>query len=314
MMVFLVPILLAGPTLSCREAQVRSIWRQWEIAVDGSRADWQGIDVYSFDDKQILLGITNDEESLYLLLVTSNRMLGMHALREGLTASFGLEGAKAANLSVGYARRPAMGPGDGGDPPAEGEKGEERRAPPGDPGSGMRRPNGDGEQMIRRALDSPPEQILIVSPDAGDTVRLSLEEAARRGIEERAGYKDGYFVLELKVPLKKDSAHPQAVGVSSVAPDQAGKGDVVELNLRIPKTKGMSMPSGGFRPHGGGSRFSQEGGGEDPDDSGFPGRGGRGERDGSGPGERPQSSSGRMVNGLDLKLRILLSERPSAGS
>ena len=58
MTVLSVAIILTGLTAGCREASVRSQWREREITVDGSRADWQGIDVYSFDDKQVFLGVS----------------------------------------------------------------------------------------------------------------------------------------------------------------------------------------------------------------------------------------------------------------
>jgi hypothetical protein len=156
-------------------------------------------------------------------------------------------------------------------------------------------------------------QILIFGPAGQDTLRLDAEEAARCGIEERAGYKDEYFALEMKVPLRRDAGHPHAVGMASGASAQIRENDLIKLNLRIPKRKGGAMAPGDSRGHGSGRTDSQDGGDEDPDDSGFPGRGGRGDRQGDGPGERrPPSTSGGMANGLDLKLRILLSTAPGS--
>ncbi len=264
--VVLLSIWLASTALAggCREAQVKSVWREQEIAIDGLRADWQGIDVYNFGDKQVLLGVANDSESIYVLLVTSNRTLGMAAMNEGFTASFSMDVEAAEVLSVGYALQ---------------------------------------------------RQILIFGPAGQDTLRLDPEEAARCGIEERAGYKDGYFALEMKVPLRRDAGHPHAVGMASGAPAQIGENDLIKLSLRIPKRKGGSMAPGDSRGHGSGRMYSQGEGDEDPDDSGFPGRGGHGGRHEDGPGERrPPSTSGGMANGLDLTLKILLCTGPGPHS
>jgi hypothetical protein len=309
--IWLASAALAG---GCREAQVKSVWRDREIAVDGLRSDWQGIDVYNFGDKDVLLGVANDSESLYLLLVTSNRTLGMQSLTEGLTASFRVGAEGSDLLSVCYApqrrggpERDGQGPGGPGDPP-EGSSGrvdrwDQRRRGPG------------VEQGIQQILNRPHAEILILGSAGRDTLRLEFEEAARRGIEERVGYKDGYFALELKVPLRKDASHPHAVGLASGTPEQAAGDAAVELSLHIPKRKGGSLAPEGFRDHGGGRTGPHDDGDEDPDDSGFPGRGGRSGRPGDGAEERrPPSTSGGTANGLELKLGVLLATSPSSPS
>lgn len=304
---------LFGLAGGCRDAQVASAWREHEIVIDGVRTDWQVIDVYNFDDEQVLLGIVNDSESLFLLLVTSNRNLGMQALTAGFTASFrgsaeGSEGAKG--LSVRYALQSPAGPGPDGQAPAD--RGTAREGPGERPERASRGPMGGppDERGIQRLLEAPPGKITVVGPAGDDTLYIDPDGAARLGIEERIGYKGGYFVLEMKVPLRNDTAHPYSVGLASTSSVEAARDEMVEVRLQIPKRKGGTMTNIGPRAGGGGRSYSQDDGDEDPDGSDFPGRGGPGGREGGPGGRRPPSATAIMANGLDLVLNVVLGTAP----
>jgi hypothetical protein len=306
---FLLGCLAAG----CRQVEVRSIWRDREIRIDGSRSDWQGIDVYNFEDKDLLLGLANDEESLCLLLVTPSRALGMQALSQGLTASFqaGEKGGEETRILRG--RSAGAGAGPSGRRPKKREDDSEQPEPSGRSEEGAPWGRNGGEEMIERALHESPDEIWVLMHGGEDTLRFSSEDAAREGIEERAGYQDEYFILEMKVPLVKDAEHPHAIGVSPVLLEAAGAGGVVRLDLHVPEQKGRSRPSEDFPPPGEGRMFSQDGGDEDPDDGGTPGDERRGGMGRGGPGEGRRAPHDGSASGLDLKLVVRLSGRP-AGS
>lgn len=297
----------------CREAELKSVWRGQEIAIDGLRADWQGIDVYNFDDSQVLLGVANDSASIYLLLITSSRILGMQALTAGLTTSLSVEEHPSEALTLCYALQPRGGPGGPGPGREEGEQRDGAREDSGTPPgrhAGVRGGGFGGEEGIRQILEGPPGQIVIFGLAGKDTLRLDPAEAAKYGIEEKAGYKDGYFVIELKAPLRRDAAHAHAIGAAPEASGPSAKAQLVDLALSIPRRKGGSSAPEGFS--GGRGRMEPpDDGDEDPDESGFPGRGDRGDRPGGGPRERRSSSApASLANGLDLKARIALEADP----
>jgi len=193
-------------------------------------------------------------------------------------------------------------PGGGGDDSPRGEM-----RGPGDSGE-----SGPNEDLIRRMVHDLPPEIEIFGQTGEDSLRLSSAEAARRGIEEKGDYEDGYFVLEMKVPLVKDGDHPHAIGLPpdalAAGAKDTGKDDVVELNFKIPKREG-GWPSGGRRG-GGGNRGGGEGGWHlDQSGGGLPG--GRDGFGGSGSGG-PPGFRGDIVNGMDVTIKARFGSAPAA--
>jgi hypothetical protein len=70
----------------------------------------------------------------------------------------------------------------------------------------------------------------------GRPIDLSLEEAAKLGIEAKVGRENGYFVYELKAPLAKTVSRPYAI--------QAWPGSSIGLGWEIPP------PGAAFAPEG----------------------------------------------------------------
>jgi hypothetical protein len=281
----------------CRDARVASVWRgDRVIAIDGKKADWNGLGVYEFEDKKVYLGLANDAESLYLVLVSQNREAMMQGLTRGFRVRFRPENGSGL-LWVGCPRAAGFTPGrmgPGGEPPARGGDGapsarfDLTQGGPGDwgdpddqggddPGDmdrdpeGRRGPGGhagqrDGlnEKMIQTLLDDLPKEIEIYTQAGGDSLRLSSAEAARRGIEEAMGLDEGYLVLEMRVPLVRDMDHPQAIGLSpGLLAGGAQEKDAasVEVNFLIPKREAGDEREG---RRGGGEGMPPGGGGGMP--------------------------------------------------
>jgi hypothetical protein len=179
-------------------------------------------------------------------------------------------------------------------------------------GEGPGRPSALEATMVQRLLDELPKEIEILSRSGADSLRLSSSEAQRRGIEEAMGFDDGYFVLEMKVPLIRSAEHPHAVGIrpSLFAGGLPGKNrqeaSLVALHFTIPKAKGGE----------GRLQDSRRGEGSSPDrpvwymqdypggaGGGFPG-GGRGPGMGRRGGPPDMQSP---MNGLDVEFRMHLS-------
>ncbi len=298
----------------CHDASVESVWRgDRVIAIDGKKADWNGLGVYQFEDKKVYLGLANDAESLYLVLVSQNREAMMQGLTRGFRVRFRPENGsgllwvgcpRAAGFMPGRmgpgGESPARGgggapsarfdltqggPGDWGDPDDQGgeDRGDEDRDPEGRRGAegDARQRDSLNEKMIQTLLDDLPKEIEIYTQAGEDSLRLSSAEAARRGIEEAMSLDEGYLVLEMRVPFVRDMDHPQAIGLrpgSLARAAQAKDAASVDVNFLIPKREAGDEREG---RRGGGEGMPPGGGGGMPPggfqyNQDFPGGGGGG--------------------------------------
>jgi hypothetical protein len=333
----------AALAAGCRETRVASTWRgDREIAIDGKKADWSGVDVYQFEDKKLYLGLANDAGSLYLLLMTRDRSAVMQGITRGLQVRFVPEMGdgllwvgcpKAAGFMPGRMAHGEGGPsrGDGDAPPSRfdltlgdpGDWGDPDEQDPDDVDRGPGRVRGsegemqtrDGldEKRIQALLDDLPKEIEMYGHAGGDSLRLSFVEAARRGVEEIMGLDEGYLVLEMRVPLVRDAAHPQAIGLPPGALEagaQEKDATSVELNFRIPKRqvgeeRDQRRGGGEGMPPGAGFSFNQDFPGGGGGGGGFPRGGGRRGGMGGRGGGRP-GMPGAGMNGLDMTILVTL--------
>ena len=75
---------------ACREVELTSGWATGEIAVDGVDDEWVGATTY-FEKQDVTVGLLNDEEFLYVSLVTSGPV-GRLAMATGLMVWFDPDG------------------------------------------------------------------------------------------------------------------------------------------------------------------------------------------------------------------------------
>ncbi len=322
------PILLAGALSGCKEGKLTSVWRgERAIAIDGRKGDWSGIDVYSFEDEKVFIGLANDAESIYILVIASDRMLAVQALTRGLRVRLRPEKGDRA-LWIGTPAAVRLGRA-GGAVARDGAPGDPDDLDRGGRGRGMDGPGeGPGDERIKRAVADLPSGIQLYARSGEDSLRLSAGEAAERGIEMVTGMQSGYLVIEIKALLLKDSSHPLGVGVpaGALAPGKSSaasgsNGPVVELCFKVPKGERRSMGSegrgeggpprddgGGWQPDRDRGSPEEDGGGrlpegDDPGGGGASGSGGLGGSHAGGPGRFHE----KMMNGLDQTVEVRLS-------
>lgn len=67
-----VVFLLASALLSCSSAtQLSSVWKTNEIKIDGNASDWSSYQT-NIKDSPVSLGLRNDDEFVYLCLMSPN--------------------------------------------------------------------------------------------------------------------------------------------------------------------------------------------------------------------------------------------------
>lgn len=77
----------------CGGEKIESRRLDREVAIDGTTADWDGA-LRNLDERPVSIGVMNDDESLYLCIVTDDEALVRQVVMQGLTTAFVPEGTK----------------------------------------------------------------------------------------------------------------------------------------------------------------------------------------------------------------------------
>jgi hypothetical protein len=280
-------LILAGAGVAPPRAaeDFRSAWRDREITLDGSAAEWEG-SLERIEKSEVYVGILNDDEYLYVCIQSRDPQVSREALFRGLIVD--LDPGKGGPFSIQYpigmsggSGAPPPGGERSGGPPRGGDSGEGGGAPPGrDPGRG-----GKMWEAARETLDT----FLLLEPGRKERLRFAVDNGFGIGLRVSAN-GDG-FVYEMKIPLNAGGQYSHAIGARP-----GGR-----LTLAI-KTPGMDREGMEGRPEGG-IRIGAGGGGGPGRGGVGPGGGGgdMGERGVGGPGRGPDSQKP-----LSLKVRFLL--------
>jgi hypothetical protein len=239
-----------------------SIALERSIVIDGKSDDWVG--ALSFmTDAQLEAGFLNDQDYLYVCIVTDDNAVRREITGAGLTVWFDPQGGEAKALGIRYPL--------GRTRPRRQEKPGAEQAQP-EPAAEEPAESGAPGLQILRAGGSPPE---------------AMDVSAAKGIEVAYSTESGLFVYELKIPLQSATDRPYALG--------AGPGKTVGVGFEVPKMDfgatggrrqgGVPGEGGGGPPMGGGGGFGSRG-------RGGMGMGGRGMRSG---GMNPEIPEGLKV-------------------
>ena len=242
-----------------------------QVAIDGRSDDWIGA-LNIVADANLEEGFLNDQNFLYVSLVTEDDSLRKEIARGGLTVWFDPKGGDEKVLGIKY----PLGMPRGGRP--EAQKNETGGPPPNEPAEST-----DSGLEIYRVGDAQPQ-------------KLDLESA--KGLELAVSKEGKLFVYELKIPLQPSSDHPIAVG--------ALPGKTVGIGFDVPKS--ASGRQGG-RPPGetGGRGGSGMGGGGFGGGMGGDGMHGGGHGHYGGQGGGPGTPSAPAANGLKIWTYVKLS-------
>jgi|WetSurMetagenome_2_1015567.scaffolds.fasta_scaffold53700_3 hypothetical protein len=232
------PLLAAAVALSlcaaCKLPQLESQWRDRDIAIDGSTAEWSGLLHYP-EGSKIGIGIVNDDASLYLCLTSEDREMASRILRSGFSVLFESKGQKGKRFGVDF------------------PLGMKLYGPP----SGESRDDDDGEPdragMKARSearMEASLRVLALLGPGENDTLPMATLMAESQGVAVRIKPSQERCVYELKVPLNQDSLFHYAIGV--------GKDTLIVVTL---ETNTTSRPFNG--PRGGGFGGSSGGMGGD---------------------------------------------------
>jgi hypothetical protein len=264
---------LAAAVAGCGGLALQSVWRQGDVAIDGTPAEWEGATTW-VENPNVAIGVVNDQYYLYICLSSPVRSIVTQVVRNGLTVWFDAEGKKGKKVGI----RCPLGAAPPGKPGAPGAP----RAPVGlGEADKIREVAGDSDQfraMIARDLAGAGATIEVIGPGEGDVRTVKAGEAG--GIEVALGYVSGRLIYEIKVPLRRSEAHPYGIGWSGDG--QVGIGfETPEITVEAPDGAMQGGPGpggdegdgwGGGGPGGeGGAGGGPPGGGRRPGGMNGPG-------------------------------------------
>lgn len=230
--------------------EIPSFWNNNEVVVDGNGAEWKSNTFY-LNDQHVTIGARNDQNFLYLCLMSSESQFRRQMVGAGLTIWFEADGGMGkwgVHYPIGFAGQ--------GRPPQDDNQEREGAQE-------------DREQMMQAAL----QQLEILGPAKDDRQMFSALQQIP-GIEVKIGNGTTSVVYELKVPLHKSKEYQYAIGGDNIS--------VVKVSMETGSFEGRKKQSadsddegGEGGGYGGGGR---RGGGGMGGGRGGGGRGGGGNR------------------------------------
>ena len=233
--VFFIGALLAGSLffVGCKSSMsLVSNSLDREIVVDGSEEEW--VDVLTpIEDKNFAIGVINDDEYLYVSLVTATPEVRNQILMSGMTLWLDPEGGKDKQVGIRF-------------PLGLMETG----MPPGGPMAMQREP-----ELMEQFFNESLNEFEHISKSKGQTVRWIRSEV--EDIEIDAASNTGTFTYELKMPLSSellgyalDVTPGQAIGVGLETPEIDREALREQMQERGGMGDGMGN-RGGFGDRGG---------------------------------------------------------------
>jgi hypothetical protein len=298
--------LAAMSTGGCQGVNLVSRQKDHDIRIDGRLPDWNGVEFVEKSDCSI--GLVNDDSCLYVAVIAKDRLVRRQIMISGLYLWFDESGGKNKNFGVCFpvggmesgdsemaprgrgggpsGERPTPPSGSGGSgPPPRGAPGSTGPRMGGLPDSLAAPPNGGRPDNLAVRPPGGPSptvirEMMVYSPKADDWARAG--KGILGGVEAAADIGRRALVLEIKIPLARDSATGYGIGVRP--------GQTVGVGIESPEIKGSDFGPGGGP---GGDEFGgPEGEGGSP---GGPGGGGPPSGTGGGPG----GSGGAPGDGFD---------------
>jgi hypothetical protein len=253
--------------IGCKDIDLQSTWRDREIKIDGSDAEWKNLLMYH-EKSKIAFASCNDEHYLYLVMVVADRDERRMIMRSGFTVWFDGSGGSDESFGVHFPL------GMQGGPKSISENREDIRT-------------SKKEESKEPSFEMKETELEIIGPGDGETNRMSTPGG--KGIQISMSHSQDRLVYELKIALKRTVDEPY--GISAENGTTIGVGFAVnESEIHL----GSGPPSGGPGGDSGGGFGGGPGGG--------PPSGGPGGSSGSSRGQQQSQSTLNIWANLQLAI------------
>lgn len=244
--------------LSCKGKRIQNQWADHEITIDGKYADWEGISQNFLEDQNLVMGLTNDENNLYLMFRGNDDRMARRIRMMGVTVWLNKE-SKKKDYGICYTGSTDL----------------HVKYRPENSSSDMR-----SKQMQER-IQKMREKLREKLPESGmimiirDDEREEVVENNPRGPCEGSAYQNGVFCYEFKmpIPISTDLGEEIRLGLElggmSEKDRNAMRQEMGSMRGAGKSGRGMIGGSGGRRGAMGGRPGGMRGGGRPFGGSGF---------------------------------------------
>lgn len=230
----IVIILISLLVLGCKDIEIKSIWSEKNISIDGTDHEWSGS--YTFvGDEKVAIGAQNDNDYLYLVFKTIDRQVKQKVIGNGLTIWIDPDGGEEKSFGIHYpvgmiswGNTQIYNPKDWGTP-------EER------------------EKRLKEKSKLMLEEMAIISPYGRSEYGLSIKNPF--GIEIALNDTSGALIYEMKIPIRS----PESSMYSYLLTDDTKISIGIETG-ETDKKEMMAQRSGGGLSSGGGMGGGKGGG------------------------------------------------------
>ncbi len=215
----------------CGDKNYESRWTDIPVSVDGDNSDWSESSLTYFDKMQLVMGISNDEENLYVIYKFNDIALARRIQMRGVTLWFNADGKKNKNFGIQYY---------------------------GDPSVNLMNPEQAGFSNLsdeqRAEFKTMPTDLLGMVIVNDNSENIPLPTSNMNGISAMVRQTDGIFTYEFKVPLTTSEGRPYAINAK---PGQKisfglelGQPDMKEMQRMRSQMGGMDPGNGGMQGRG----------------------------------------------------------------
>ncbi len=95
-------LLLSVVINGCRNLEFESHWSEQSLSIDGRSTDWEAVPLHRLEALQASMGLSNDDEDVYLLVTMANPMMAQRVLSRGISLSFAEVNVKKPYLTLQY--------------------------------------------------------------------------------------------------------------------------------------------------------------------------------------------------------------------
>ncbi len=161
--------------------EIETPWSSEPIKIDGESEDWSSTPVSYFEEKDVTLGLCNDNDNLYVLFNFRNESWARIIKRHGVTIWFDTAGGKRKDMGIRFIGGPA---------PAEMES---------DRGGFLKQLTPEEREVIILGLEKMEDQLIIIE----DEQERVIPPDGSCGPAVSSANNQGVFTYEFSIPLQE---------------------------------------------------------------------------------------------------------------
>jgi hypothetical protein len=200
-------------------ALINSSWNDGEIKIDGNTSEWQN-GAYFVDEEGVTLNFKNDDEFLYLCLITNNHSKITQIMRSGFIVWFDSDYESSKKIGLKYPMQVSM------------LNREERQ----EFNKEIFRV-GDMQNHFKKIIEAAKE-FQILNEEKFPLGQMSIEN--NEGIKVKLGFDSERLVYELQIPIESSKQYQNKIA--------ARPGDIVTIDFETLEYEFDMIPSGRMMP------------------------------------------------------------------